>query len=320
MNVLDHCFERIVIISLPGREDRRSRCAAHLAALKLTQQAQWFDAVDGRRDPPPPAWNSGPGAWGCHRSHLAIIRQAIRDRLDSVLILEDDAIFSPHTSGALGRFLKAVPEDWGQIYLGGQHLRRTVATASPLVVRGTDVNRTHAYAVSGREALRIADYLDQWPARRNVAHHIDHHMGLGHRMRLWAAYAPVTWFAGQMEAVSDINAGEPDLPERWWHSGSHSMQLPLVAVGENERITPAQEALLRFPRRPSGAASQAGLYTRLLRLAAEAATHGRLPAWRGPATELRRIRRLWHNPVLRVQEALTLCPHNTTQTKKTTTA
>ena len=308
MKLLDRHFERIVVISLAGRQDRRSRCAAHLAALGLSDRIQWFDAVDGRIHPPPQGWNSGGGAWGCHLSHLTIIRQAIQDRLGSVLILEDDAIFSPHASQELSRFLRAVPDDWGQIYLGGQHLQRPLPTASRQVWRGLNVNRTHAYAVNGTEAGRIADYLGQWPSRRQIAHHIDHHLGLAQRMRLWPAYCPTTWFVGQMEAVSDINKGMPDLPERWWHRRRHSLTLPLVAVPENQRLTPELEAILRFPseRMPAGAAT---LYRMLLNLADDAATHGRLPAWRGSAAEFRRLREIWHNPVVPLRRALSLCPH-----------
>lgn len=310
MKLLDRSFERIVIISLAGRTDRRERCAAHLAALNLSDRVQWFTAVDGRRNPPPPGWNSGGGAWGCHLSHLTVMQEAIRDRLDSVLILEDDAIFSPHTGRALSRFLKAVPGDWGQIYLGGQHLRRPLTTEHPLVLRGYDVNRTHAYAVSAREIARIADFLQQWPARRGTAHHIDHHLGLGHRMRLWPAYCPVSWFAGQMEAASDINMSHPELPERWWHHQQYGIHLPIVAVHENEPLTPEQENRLLFAPQRTGTGA-ASLYTRLLKLAQDAATYGRLPAWRGTPSDLRRIRRLWHNPVLHLHEAAAFCPHHT---------
>jgi Glycosyltransferase family 25 (LPS biosynthesis protein) len=314
MNLLDQHFERIAVISLAGREDRRTRCAAHLAELRLSRSVQWFDAVDGRSQPPPRGWNSGGPAWGCHRSHVTIMEEALRDRLHSVLILEDDAIFSPHTCHELRPFLKAVPDDWGQIYLGGQHLAQPLPTASPLVWRGYNVNRTHAYAVSGREAGLIVDFLNQWPARAHTAcHHIDHHFGLAHRMRLWPAYCPKSWFTGQMEAVSDIHLHDPDLPERWWHYHRHNMQLPIVAVDEAETLTPEEENLLLFPRDGTPKpASRAQLYVALVRLATEAVTAGRLPAWRGSPAEHRTLRRIWHNPVLRLREARTLCPHQIT--------
>jgi hypothetical protein len=314
VSILDRHFERIAIISLASREDRRSRCAAHLAELGLSRSIQWFPAVDGRQQPPPPGWNSGSGAWGCHLSHVAIIEAAVRDRLHSVLIMEDDVLFSPHTRSDFTPFLKAVPGDWGQIYLGGQHLLPPVPTASPLVLRGLNVNRTHAYAVRTAEAPAILDHLHRWQLRHpSRYHHIDHHYGLAQEMRLWSAYCPRSWFAGQFDAVSDINWRQTSLPVRWWHHRHHAMSLPVIVLSTEEPLSPAQEEMLLLPATPPAVIpGDAALLSGLHRLAAEAAEAGRLPAWRAGTALRRRIRHLWHNPVLTLREAHTLCPHQTT--------
>ncbi len=308
MPVLDRYFERVVIISLVSRPDRRNRCAGHLQSLALTKNPVWFDAIDGKLHPPPRGWNAGPGGWGCHQSHLTVIHQAIQDRLSSVLILEDDVLFCPGTAGSLAAFLNAVPADWAQIYLGGQHLRPPRPASSPLVCTGHDVNRTHAYAVNGTNMESIAAFISQWSRRlRGLPHHIDHHFGMAHRMGLWPAYCPKSWFAGQVDTVSDIDPQQAAFPVRWWQRDCHSLSLPVVAVSPGAELSMTEASLLFFPNDQARRFySDTVLAARLRELCREAAQLGRLPAWRGSRTEIRRIRRLWHNEVVPLSRAATL--------------
>ena len=87
-----------------------------------------FPAIDGRAVRPPAWWRQGGGAWGCMLSHIRILEQALADGLDRcggrggvLLVLEDDALFPPDFAERAARFIRALPADWEQAYLGGQH-------------------------------------------------------------------------------------------------------------------------------------------------------------------------------------------------------
>ena len=207
-------FDRIIVISLRRRPDRLAAFRDRIAeawpagAARLTV----FEAVDAHRCPPPEWWRGPAGAWGCYRSHQRIIEEALADELDRVIVFEDDATFAEGFEILLAGTMSALPADWGQLYLGGQHLRPAEAV-NDVLVRGVNVNRTHAYAARGGERMReLYRHLhagDHWRGK----HHIDHHYGRLHSQR-WPAYAPREWMCGQADGKSDIS-GRQD-PERWW--------------------------------------------------------------------------------------------------------
>jgi glycosyl transferase, family 25 len=62
------------------------------------------------------------GAHGCFRSHLGAIEQAVADKVDSVLILEDDCSFSADFDARMPKVNAALAaSDWSLFY-GGWHL------------------------------------------------------------------------------------------------------------------------------------------------------------------------------------------------------
>lgn len=196
-------FDRVVVISLARRPDR---LAAFYERLDGRLDALPYPAVDGQAEPPPAWWKTTPGAWGCYRSHAAVIDEAIADGVKRLLVFEDDATFVPDFADRLAAL--EVPADCGQLYLGGQHLSRA-EPGPPGLVRGRNVNRTHAYAVFGREALEtLRDHLRPDPALWKARHHVDHHFGILHRERRIACYAVSPWLCGQSAGTSDVS-GRP---------------------------------------------------------------------------------------------------------------
>lgn len=207
-------FDRIAVITLRRRPDR-------LAAFRQRMGAAWpdglsrlevVDAIDGTVCPKPDWFTGPPGAWGCYRSHHRLIEDSLHAGHESVLIFEDDATFVEDFTTRLAELLAALPSDWGQAYLGGQHLRKPVPGEKGIVV-GTNINRTHAYALRGRQRMaEVYQWLHgghHWRGR----HHVDHHYGRLHA-RKFPAYAPIQWLCGQAEGTSDIQ-GKAE-KERWW--------------------------------------------------------------------------------------------------------
>lgn len=128
------------------------------------------------------------------------------------MILEDDVCFAPNFPAAVGKFLRAVPDDWDQLMLGGQHVNRPgpPTLVKPGVVRCTDCERTHCYAIRGpflrqlcRRLARGATYLD-WIMGRDPA------MQFAHKV-----YAPSFFLAGQDRGHSDIFGTV--LPRKFWN-------------------------------------------------------------------------------------------------------
>ncbi len=157
----------------------------------------------------------------CLRSHQRILEDVIHDRDErgqmnctNVLIMEDDVIFKDNPLERLNNFMKVVPEDWGQIYLGGQHRRSTKGTEDPNVVIGGSINRTHAYAVNQPTLTALYRHISYATDYRGSAKHIDHQLELAHRRADWPVYCPKEWIAGQRAGSSNISGKQ--LPTKFW--------------------------------------------------------------------------------------------------------
>lgn len=210
---------RAVCVNLDRRPDRWESFAHGCPVPDVAR----FPAIDGRKVRPPRWWTQGGGAWGCMISHIRILEQALADGFDRdggvVLALEDDALFPPDFAERVERFLDAVPGDWDQIYLGGQH--RGLRTRPPQqinaeVIRPFMVNRTQAYAVRGRFILQLYRHLCDWPTHaQHTRHHVDHRMELLHKSGRYHIYAPTHWLIGQAGGKSDISGRTAQ--DRFWN-------------------------------------------------------------------------------------------------------
>lgn len=114
-------------------------------------------------DPPMPKDANGftsRGVYGSFLSHLEIIEAAYRDGLDTVWVLEDDAIFSRRFNAqqtAISEYLRA--NEWDQLFLG--HTSHGTPPASPtgLVRYSGPFIWAHCYAVHRRLMPRLIEYL-----------------------------------------------------------------------------------------------------------------------------------------------------------------
>jgi hypothetical protein len=142
---IDDLFPHKVCINLDRRADRWERIRERFATSGINSVAR-FPALDAVALTPPPGWTDEPGAYGCLRSHLAVVEEARRRNAPSVLIFEDDAVFDPEFAVKLPHYARQLPADWDMVLLGGIHGAQPVAVADN-VVRITHVLSTFAYAL-----------------------------------------------------------------------------------------------------------------------------------------------------------------------------
>lgn len=150
-------FDRICIINLPEREDRRRQVVKELDKLGYRVDGQRIRFVPGQKVAQAAPFPSA-GAHGCYLSHLAVLRQALEDGLHSVLVLEDDVCFSrllAHPHAPLAKALAA--PDWGIAYPGHAEaptpgLPHWQLTTTPLVC-------AHCYGVQQPTLGPLVEYL-----------------------------------------------------------------------------------------------------------------------------------------------------------------
>jgi len=170
-----------------------------------------------------------------------------------VLALEDDALFPPDFAQRAERFLKAVPADWDQIYLGGQH--RGIRVRPPQrvndeVVRPYMVDRTQAYAVRGHFILQFYRHLCDWPAHaQHTPHHVDHRMELLHKSGCYHIYAPARWLIGQAGGKSDISGRMAQ--DRSWniHVTTAQQSTQTSSPGSESPVPPRPQSVIPRARR-----------------------------------------------------------------------
>jgi hypothetical protein len=123
------------------------------------------------------------GSFNILRSFREIIWQARRDRLESVLIVEDDLILTPECDPVLSRI--ELPDDWELFYAGANHYWHPTEEVGPHLLRLHGSLCTHCVAIRSS----VFDLILDLPAIGPV----DWLFGvfLHHRGRSYAAWPSV---------------------------------------------------------------------------------------------------------------------------------
>ncbi len=229
-------FDRVVVISLPARKDRRARLEKNFLATGIAdpEKVVWRNAVDKKQFPASAWWSAGGGAWGCMLSHVAEVLRAAQDGVESLFLIEDDAVWSETSVPLLEGLAKDWPDQWGQIYLGGQTRGNVALRKGSAWLDLKSINRTHAYGIHrsifGKfvaHVLYAPDYLEYRRNNPKSALHIDHQLERAHARRDWPVFAPRVWLAGQRGGKSDISGR--DNRDLWWQP-PHGFVPPLVLL------------------------------------------------------------------------------------------
>lgn len=196
-------FEKVFVINLPFKTDRLESLLPKIP--KSIRNFEIWPAVHGDTVRPPKNWHAGNGAWGCYRSHMQILEHCMQHKIESYLVLEDDAIFSDEFEPLLADTMLHIPDDWQQLYLGG-HLMHEIQNPprkiNEYIYMPFNVDRTHCFAAHSRGYATMYDHLFSLPFARGD--HIDHRLGRLHETGKFAVYCPRRWIVGQNAGPSNI--------------------------------------------------------------------------------------------------------------------
>jgi glycosyl transferase family 25 len=160
-------FDKIYVINLPSRPDRRSEMDAQLRRVGLgltASNVRLFDAIR----PEDAGEFPSIGARGCFLSHLSILEEAAALKFNKIAILEDDANFVSSFRERCSIVAQVLRKnDWAIFYGGHRLLDPQPAEGCVLAEPGQGIQTTHFLAVRGAEVIRdLANYLRAQLARK----------------------------------------------------------------------------------------------------------------------------------------------------------
>jgi hypothetical protein len=153
-------FDRISIINLPERSDRRAEMLKELDSAGLSLQPgriEFFPAVKVSDA----AEFDNAGYHGCFRSHLGVFRQARTAGASKLLVFEDDAAiarrFQQDEEALIDQLCSM---EWGIVYFG-HALEATADRPTQLKPYRDGVRLSHFYAVNGKYLDRLIDFFEK---------------------------------------------------------------------------------------------------------------------------------------------------------------
>jgi glycosyl transferase, family 25 len=156
--LLDY-FDRVAIIHLPERKDRYRAMRRELAGIGIDIRSPKVSMPA----PPMPADPNGfpsRGVYGNFLSHLEIIEKAYSDGANSVLVLEDDAMFSKAFNANQSKIAKCLrARKWDQVFIGHSIAQKLPTSPSGLVRFQGDFFWAHCYAVHRQVMPRLIAYM-----------------------------------------------------------------------------------------------------------------------------------------------------------------
>lgn len=216
-------FDKIYAISLlKKRPNKFNELLSRIPQNWGFGKIEPYEAIDGQLIDLPLWWNQKlKGSYGCYCSHVGILRNVIQNDYKNVMVLEDDAIFSENFTRSLKDIFIDLPNDWDQLYLGGQHLGRTKKISSKLV-KGSNINRTHCYILNDKQAAqKILDLIqnkDFWITNLNKnKYHVDYAYGVLHQKGIINAYAAKPFIVGQLSNKYSDTGSQTSSVNRWWN-------------------------------------------------------------------------------------------------------
>lgn len=167
--VVDY-FQRIYIINLPERTDRRAEMAAQLALIGLSldnPKVHLFPAIK----PIDAGEFESIGARGCFYSHLAVLKDAKSRDLNRILIFEDDLNFSKDFLQRSDELLANLAQTNWDVFYGGCVIQEQTSPADNQTIieipATTSVMTAHFIGFQNEIISQLVDFLELLLSRKN---------------------------------------------------------------------------------------------------------------------------------------------------------
>lgn len=159
-------FDRIFVINLVHRADRRREMAAQMQRIGLDLSAKPCQLFEAVRPAEAGDWPSL-GARGCFASHLGVLRLARDAGVRSLLLMEDDVNWSPTLLQHSEPYLDALAsDDWDFFHGGSSDLEGTRDAPHVRSVPSDEaLPMAHCIGLRGAILPAMIDYLTGIAAR-----------------------------------------------------------------------------------------------------------------------------------------------------------
>ena len=158
MNIIEY-FDKTAIINLPERADRRAETREEFNRIGWpieNNKVDFFNAIK----PEIAAGFPNAGVRGSFLSHMDVIKNAKKDNLSNILIIEDDIAFVSDINNIFCEAFKELEQiNWDFLYLGHKYIsdqsdNRLEKVNEPLILK-------HFYAVHSKIFSRFLEFLEQ---------------------------------------------------------------------------------------------------------------------------------------------------------------
>lgn len=158
MNPLEVICDKIIVIGLTRRLDRRAAFNAEMAAIGVSSY-QWFNGfdkpVDHNRQPS--------GNKGCTESHRAVLDAIVFNGWKRVAVFEDDAMVRPQYvqtfNAVLDDALRELPINARLTYLGAGYACNPKRRIGPHIIEINRMLTTSSYIITGEMAREMAPHI-----------------------------------------------------------------------------------------------------------------------------------------------------------------
>jgi glycosyl transferase, family 25 len=156
-------FDRTCIINLPERDDRLRVIRGELRRCGGDEHPEKVQVPYAPRPDDPNGFVSR-GVYGSYLSHYTILQDALRDGIETVWVLEDDATFSHRMVRDQARIVEALRRDpWDMCFFGHSLRRDLEGRPRGLIQIGptAEFRWAHCYAIHAKILPRLLAYLEE---------------------------------------------------------------------------------------------------------------------------------------------------------------
>jgi GR25 family glycosyltransferase involved in LPS biosynthesis len=192
-------FDKVYCINLDKRPDRLENFESQVKKYDLGNYTR-ISAVDGESINVSEYTNTlKPGELGLILTNLEIVKDAKNNNYNTILILEDDCVFTDEIIN-IQEYFEKLPSDWEMLYMGGNH-NTHVGMQGPIyvnekVVRIHSTYTTHFVAIKNNLFDHLQVILSKYKEPLDISY--------VRLQKMFNSYSFYPAIAKQIEGFSDI--------------------------------------------------------------------------------------------------------------------